>query len=217
MGPLARPTPGGPPGRGGSQTCRSPSLPARSARPDQRQEHSGAGDPLLALALGRADALHHRRQAGDQQQCRRTRIRPLALGRKNYLFAGSDSGGIRAASMYTIIESAKLGGLDPEAYLRDILARIADHPINRIDQLLPWNWKPGTLTALATAAAERRLRGRPICPLVRKLVRKHPLRASPVEGVFHRTLTFVPDSVTHLPVWLLSGVARGGCCELMGW
>jgi transposase len=64
------------------------------------------------------------------------------LGRKNYLFAGSDSGGIRAASMYTIIESAKLGGLDPEAYLRDILARIADHPINRIDQLLPWNWKP---------------------------------------------------------------------------
>ena len=69
-------------------------------------------------------------------------IRPLALGRKNYLFAGSDSGGIRAAAMYTIIETAKLGGLDPEAYLRDILARIADHPINRIDQLLPWNWKP---------------------------------------------------------------------------
>jgi len=69
-------------------------------------------------------------------------IRPLVLGRKNYLFAGSDSGGVRAATMYTIIETAKLNGLNPEAYLRDVFARIADHPINRIDALLPWNWKP---------------------------------------------------------------------------
>jgi transposase len=69
-------------------------------------------------------------------------IRPLALTRKNYLFAGSDSGGIRAAAMYTLIESAKMNRLDPEAYLRDVLARIADHPINHIGELLPWNWKP---------------------------------------------------------------------------
>ena len=69
-------------------------------------------------------------------------IRPLVLGRKNYLFAGSDSGGHRAAAMYTIIETAKMNGLNPEAYLRDVLARIADHPINRIGELLPWNWKP---------------------------------------------------------------------------
>ena len=69
-------------------------------------------------------------------------IRPLAMTRKNYLFAGSDSGGIRAAAMYTIIETAKMSRLDPEAYLRDVLARIADHPINRIGDLLPWNWKP---------------------------------------------------------------------------
>lgn len=68
-------------------------------------------------------------------------IRPLVLGRKNYLFAGSDSGGVRAAKMYTIIKSAKLNQLDPEAYLRDIFARIADHPINRIAELLPWTWK----------------------------------------------------------------------------
>jgi len=66
-------------------------------------------------------------------------IRPLALGRKNYMFAGSDAGGGRAAAAYTLIETAKLNGLDPEAWLRDILGRIADHHINRIAELLPWN------------------------------------------------------------------------------
>jgi transposase len=69
-------------------------------------------------------------------------LRGVAIGRKNYLFAGSDRGGERAATMYSLIETAKLNGLDPEAYLRDVLARIADHPINRIADLLPWNWKP---------------------------------------------------------------------------
>jgi transposase len=67
-------------------------------------------------------------------------IRPLALGRKNWLFAGSDTGGDRAAIMYTLIETAKMNDLNPEAYLRDIIARIADHHINKIDQLLPWNY-----------------------------------------------------------------------------
>ncbi len=69
-------------------------------------------------------------------------IRPLALGRKNYLFAGSDEGGRRAATMYTLIETARLNGVDPEAWLADVITRIADHPINRVDQLLPWNWSP---------------------------------------------------------------------------
>jgi transposase len=77
-------------------------------------------------------------------------IRPLALGRKNWLFAGSDAGGQRAAAIYTLIESAKLGGLDPQAYLTAVLSRIADHPINRIEDLLPWRI---TLGADRTTAA----------------------------------------------------------------
>jgi hypothetical protein len=66
-------------------------------------------------------------------------LRAVALGRKNYLFAGSDSGGDRAAAFYSLIGSAKLNGLDPEFYLRTVLAKIADHPISRIEELLPWN------------------------------------------------------------------------------
>ena len=65
-------------------------------------------------------------------------IRPVALGRKNYLFAGSDSGGERAAAIYSLITTAKLNGHDPEAYLRAVLTRISDHPVNRVAELLPW-------------------------------------------------------------------------------
>ena len=68
-------------------------------------------------------------------------IRPLALGRKNWMFAGSDSGGDRAAVMYTIIQTAKINALDPEAYLRALITRIDHHPAKRIDELLPWNIK----------------------------------------------------------------------------
>jgi hypothetical protein len=66
-------------------------------------------------------------------------LRAVAIGRKNYLFAGSDSGGERAAVIYSLLGSAKLNGADPEAYLTAVLRRIADHPINRIAELLPWN------------------------------------------------------------------------------
>ncbi len=66
-------------------------------------------------------------------------IRPVAIGRKNWLFAGSDGGGERAATIYTLIETAKINGINPEAYLRAVIGCIADHPMKRIDQLLPWN------------------------------------------------------------------------------
>jgi transposase len=66
-------------------------------------------------------------------------LRAVALGRKNYLFAGADCGGERAAAIYSLIGTAKLNGIDPEGYLRYVLTNIAEHPINRIDELLPWN------------------------------------------------------------------------------
>jgi transposase len=78
-------------------------------------------------------------------------LRAVALGRKNYLFAGSDSGGERAAVIYSLLGSAKLNGIDPETYLSSVLRRIADHPINRIAELLPWNLFPATPSAAEAA------------------------------------------------------------------
>ena len=69
-------------------------------------------------------------------------LRGIAIGRKNWLFAGSDAGGRRAAAMYSLIESAKLNGLNPQLYITDVLTRIADHPARQIAELLPWNWQP---------------------------------------------------------------------------
>jgi transposase len=96
----------------------------------------------VRYALGRWEALLRYADDGrlemDNNAAERA-LRVVALGRKNYLFAGSDRGGERAAAIYSLIGTAKLNGMDPEVYLRDVLSRIGDHPINRIEELLPWN------------------------------------------------------------------------------
>ena len=76
-------------------------------------------------------------------------LRGIAVGRRNWLFAGSDRGGERAAAIYTLIATAKLNAIDPQAWLADVLRRIADHPASRLADLLPWNWKPTATTAVA--------------------------------------------------------------------
>ena len=76
-------------------------------------------------------------------------LRGLALGRKAWLFAGSDRGGDRAATMYTLIGTAKLNDIDPQAWLADVLKRIAEHPAQKLDELLPWNWKTEQLKKAA--------------------------------------------------------------------
>ena len=76
-------------------------------------------------------------------------MRAVAIGRKNWLFAGSKAGGERAAALYSVIETAKLNGLEPQAYIADVLTRIGDHPARHIADLLPWNWKPAETTRAA--------------------------------------------------------------------
>jgi hypothetical protein len=79
-------------------------------------------------------------------------LRGIALGRKSWLFCGSDRGGERAAAMYSLIVTAKMNDVDPQAWLADVLTRIATYPAHRLDELLPWNWKPEASVMAAAAA-----------------------------------------------------------------
>ena len=105
---------------------------------------SGRSEMAKALrySLNRWDALtlilRDGRACIDNSAAERV-MRPIALGRRNWTFAGSDAGGARAAAIYSLIETAKANGFDPEDYLRRLIQQIADHPVNRIDELLPWN------------------------------------------------------------------------------
>lgn len=77
-------------------------------------------------------------------------LRAVALGRRNWTFAGSDEGGRRAAAIYSLIETCKLNGVDPRAWLALVLAKLPDHPAKRIEELLPWNWKAARDAAAQT-------------------------------------------------------------------
>ena len=80
-------------------------------------------------------------------------LRGIAIGRRNWTFCGSDAGGNRAATIYTLIETAKLNDVDPQAWLADVLARLPDHPTRRINELLPWAWKASRQAATLDQAA----------------------------------------------------------------
>ena len=116
----------------------------------KKSELTGA----MHYSLARWEALcrfcHDGRIEIDNNAAERS-LRAVAFGRKNYLFAGADCGGERAAAIYSLVGTAKLNDLDPKAYLRHVLERIAEHPINRINELLPWN--VGARTAAQKLAA----------------------------------------------------------------
>lgn len=150
---------------------------ARFAPPAERLVHRAALIPLLDAFFARAEAVERKLSARSElaealryilkrrialsrfatdarleadNNIAENAIRGIALGRRNWLFAGGHSGGERAAALYSILQTAKLNGINPQAYLTEALSRIAaGHPISRITDLLPWNLAPGSAT-LAT-------------------------------------------------------------------
>jgi transposase len=114
----------------------------------QRSKLSASSDTAKAIAYSLTRWTGLTRFLDDGRLCMSNNaaeraLRGIAVGRKNWTFAGSDEGARRAAALYTLIETAKLNDVDPQAWLADLLARLHDHPAKRIDELLPWNWKRG--------------------------------------------------------------------------
>jgi transposase len=123
-------------------------LRAQQARVSRKSEIGKA----LAYALNHWTALTRFLEDGRiclSNNAAERALRGIAVGRRNWTFAGSDRGGERAAALYTLIETAKLNGIDPQAWLADVLARLPDHPAKRLGDLLPWNWEAARDISLA--------------------------------------------------------------------
>ena len=121
---------------------------------EQLQKIPGKSDLAGAIRYARSrwDALGRYLDDGRLEisnNAAENKIRPAALGRKNWLFFGSDAGGERAAAFYTLIQSARLNGVEPEAWLTDVITRIGSHSINRLAEMLPWNWQPPATQSVA--------------------------------------------------------------------
>ena len=121
---------------------------------EQRAKLSGQSETAKAIAYSLTRWAALTRFLDDGRLCMSNNaaereVRAVAVGRKNWTFAGSDEGGRRAAAIYTLIATAKLNDIDPQAWLADVLARLPDHPARRIHDLLPWNWRPHRAAAEA--------------------------------------------------------------------
>ncbi len=129
----------------------------REALDDAARRLSPKSEMAKAIAYGRKRRVALTRVLDDgrleiDNNIAERAMRCVALGRKNWLFAGSKAGGDRAAAIYTVIETAKLNGLEPQAYIADVIAKIAaDWPAARWDELMPWNWQPDQLSITEAA------------------------------------------------------------------
>ena len=154
---IERPIKGQPPGirRAVRQRTAKPKIDDLAVWLDaQLQKIPGKSDLARAIRYARSRWTELTRYLDDgrleiSNNAAENQIRPLKLGAKNWLFAGSDTGGIRAAAFYTIIRTAVLNGVELEAYLTDVIARIGSHPINRLTELLPSNWQPPATQSVA--------------------------------------------------------------------
>ena len=111
-----------------------------------------SGTTRLSAPPGRRRRSSATRAIGAANNAAEHGLRGIALGRKSWLFCGSDRGGQRAAAMYSLIVTAKMNGVDPQTWLVDVLARITSRPAHRLDELLPWNWRQQSISASALAA-----------------------------------------------------------------
>jgi hypothetical protein len=128
---------------------RSRSLDAPAARPPVAEQRPCQSHQLHPQPLGRLTRFLDDGRICLSNNAAERALRGVAVGRKNWTFAGSDAGGYRAAAVYTLIETCKLNDVDPQAWLTDVLARLPDYPASRITELLLWNWKAARLARAA--------------------------------------------------------------------